>query len=73
MSLCPVCGRPICGEHTLAERGQIYAEAVRPLSPEEEKFWRKENDEARIIEFARHHAHDKIMRKDDQAAEAEAQ
>lgn len=61
MSLCPICGRVMC-DHTLEERGQTYAEMMRPLSQEEEDVWRKEpSDSLKKIEIAKKHAHDPVM------------
>ncbi|MDD5627400.1 MAG: hypothetical protein PHW01_05340 [Patescibacteria group bacterium] len=62
MSLCPVCGRVQC-DHTLEERGQTYAEMMRPLSEEEEEVWRKEPcGSPEGIRVANAHAHDPVER-----------
>lgn len=58
MSLCPKCGRVYC-DHELDERGQTYAEMMRPLSPEELEAW-ESNDPERKLEVAKRHAHDPV-------------
>ena len=60
MSLCPVCGRNMCG-HTPKERGQTQEEIMRPLSKEEEDVWRNNPSDSPVkIAVAQKHKHDPV-------------
>ncbi len=60
MSLCPVCGRSMC-DHSAKQRGQTFAEMMRPLCQEEQEVLANEPDDSpKKIEVAKKHAHDPV-------------